>query len=81
MVIKTGDVTAVEGEGKKPVSMIDRVVMYTQPCGAIQFVVLPPPRTPKRSGKTGDRSVSDEQRRERMKLTVSKSSLYYQDWM
>jgi hypothetical protein len=29
VVIKTGDVTAVEGEGKKPVSMIDRVVMYT----------------------------------------------------
>lgn len=65
----------------KSVSMIDRVVMYTQPCGAIQFVVLPPPRTPKRSGKTGDRSVSDELRRERMKLTVSRSSLYYQDWM
>jgi hypothetical protein len=29
VVIKTGDVTEVEGEGKKPVSMIDRVVMYT----------------------------------------------------
>lgn len=43
--------------------------------------MLPPPRTPKRSGKTGDRSVSDELRRERMKLTVSRSSLYYQDWM
>jgi hypothetical protein len=50
-------------------------------CGAIQFAVLPPPRTPKRSGKTGDRSVSDELRRERMKLTVSRSSLYYKDWM
>jgi hypothetical protein len=59
VVIKTGDVTAVEGEGKKPVSIIDRVVMYTHPCGAIQFVMLPPPRTPKRSGKTGDRSVSE----------------------
>jgi hypothetical protein len=39
--------------------------------------MLPPPRTPKRSGKTGDRGVSDELRRERMKLTVSRSSLYY----
>ncbi len=54
MVIKTGDVTAVEGEGKKPVSMIDRVVMYTP---VEPFVGLPPPRTPKRLEKTGDRSV------------------------
>jgi hypothetical protein len=77
VVIKTGNVTAVEDEDKKPVSMIDRVVMYTHPCGAMQFVVLPPPRTPKRSGKTEDRSVSYELRRERMKLTVSRSSLYY----